>query len=70
MSADIQADVEDGQLQYFYLLAFVLQGNVLFIALKSDLWCAFGTCKNVCLSDRGKMILHDVACQAELALQL
>ncbi|XP_075904648.1 serine/threonine-protein kinase 11-interacting protein isoform X2 [Nelusetta ayraudi] len=25
--ADIQADVEDGQLQYFYLLAFVLQGD-------------------------------------------
>lgn len=25
---DIQADVEDGHLQFFYLLAFVLQGDV------------------------------------------
>lgn len=25
---DIQADVEDGQLQFFYVLAFVLQGDV------------------------------------------
>lgn len=25
---DIQADVEDGQLQFFYILAFVLQGDV------------------------------------------
>lgn len=24
---DIQADVEDGQLQFFYILAFVLQGD-------------------------------------------
>lgn len=27
MCTDIQADVEDGQLQYFYVLAFVLQGD-------------------------------------------
>lgn len=28
MCEDIQADVEDGQLQFFYILAFVLQGDV------------------------------------------
>lgn len=28
MCEDIQADVEDGQLQFFYVLAFVLQGDV------------------------------------------
>lgn len=27
MCEDIQADVEDGQLQFFYILAFVLQGD-------------------------------------------
>lgn len=27
MCEDIQADVEDGQLQFFYMLAFVLQGD-------------------------------------------
>lgn len=28
MCEDIQADVEDGQLQFFYILAFVLQGDI------------------------------------------
>lgn len=28
MHEDIQTDVEDGQPQFFYLLAFVLQGDV------------------------------------------
>lgn len=28
MCEDIQADVEDGQLQIFYILAFILQGDV------------------------------------------
>lgn len=28
MCEDIQADVEDGQLQFFYILAFVLRGDV------------------------------------------
>lgn len=28
MCEDIQADVEDGQLQFFYVLAFVLQGDI------------------------------------------
>lgn len=28
MCEDIQADVEDGQLQFFYILAFVFQGDV------------------------------------------
>lgn len=46
--ADIQADVEDGQLQYFYLLAFVLQGNIaaqtfLLIAVSSDFRSALCT---------------------------
>ena len=27
MCEDIQEDVEDGQLQFFYILAFVLQGD-------------------------------------------
>lgn len=27
MCEDIQADVEEGQLQFFYILAFVLQGD-------------------------------------------
>lgn len=30
MCEDIQADVEDGQLQFFYILAFVLQGDSFF----------------------------------------
>lgn len=39
---DIQADVEDGQLQFFYILAFILQGNMTTnSAKKNKLACAF-----------------------------
>lgn len=76
--ADIQADVEDGQLQYFYLLAFVLQGNTaaqtfFFIAWRHALDLPFAHDKMsvfVRLSERVKMILHDVARRVELALWL
>lgn len=34
---DIQADVEDGQLQFFYILAFVLQGELFTHSAKKTL---------------------------------
>uniref|UniRef100_A0A3Q1K221 Serine/threonine-protein kinase 11-interacting protein n=1 Tax=Anabas testudineus TaxID=64144 RepID=A0A3Q1K221_ANATE len=37
---DIQADVEDGQLQFFYILAFVLQGDMSAFSLTSSLMLA------------------------------
>lgn len=33
---DIQEDVEDGQLQFFYILAFVLQGDMSAFSLTSS----------------------------------